>query len=159
MPRTPPPTTLSDMSDDLRARADARLEEALASAAITDPRPHLRPILKHLKENDPAGYRTALSHLETALIPAVAADADPLEAWLEYGRRLAELAGAGKTVAIDGSGRSSPADAPADSPPPESLLLYLPDAAGTPAAVLRCPRQTTPAQDASIALLVLGRVA
>lgn len=147
------------MSDDLRARADARLEEALASAAIRDPRPHLRPILKHLKENDPGAYETALSHLETTLIPAVAADADPLEAWLGYGRRLARLAGAGKTVAIDGSGRSSSADEPTDAPPPESLLLYLPDAAGSRAVVLRCPRETTPAQDASIALLVLGRVA
>lgn len=144
------------MSDDLRARADARLEEALASAAIRDPRPHLRPILKHLKENDPAAYKTALSHLENTLIPAVAADADPLEAWLDYGLRLARLAGAGKMVAIDGSGRATPVETEV---PEGALALHLPDAAGAPAAVLRCPRETTPAQDASIALLVLGRVA
>ncbi|HUE76817.1 MAG TPA: hypothetical protein VMM83_02670 [Longimicrobiales bacterium] len=144
------------MTDDPRDRADARLEQALKSAAIRDPRPHLRPILKHLKERDPAAYDRALSHLEATLIPAVAADADPLAAWLEYGRLLTRLAGAGQTMAIDGTGRAAPVE---KGVPDGALVLYLPDAAGTPAVVLSCPRETTPAQEASIALLVLGRVA
>lgn len=167
------------MSDDPKTRADARLEAALATAPIRDPRPFLRPILKHLRERDPAGFERALGHYESTLIPAVAAGADPLPEWLRYGRLLASLAGVGRLVAIDGTGRAGTVDAAAaekagsdaatarkggsdaaaaDLAAVEGLLIYLPDAAETPAVVLRCPRDATPAQDASIELLVLGRV-
>ena len=143
------------MSDDLRARADARLDQALADAGVRDPRPFYRPILKHLRERDAPAFQRALSHYESTLIPGVAGDGDPLGEWLEYGRLLATLAGDGRLMAIDGSGRAGPAG---DPPPQDALLLYLPDAGDTPAVVLRCPRETTPAQDASLDLLVLGRV-
>ncbi|HUG42559.1 MAG TPA: hypothetical protein VMM12_18995 [Longimicrobiales bacterium] len=143
------------MSDDPRTRADARLEAALASAPFRDPRPYFRPILKHLREHDAAAFERALTHFESALVPMVAGEGDPIAAWLEYGRVLTTLAGDGRIMAVDGSGRAEPAG---DSPDATSLLLYLPDAPETPAVVLRCPRAATPAQAASIELLVLGRV-
>ncbi|MBW3553541.1 MAG: hypothetical protein KY466_08525 [Gemmatimonadetes bacterium] len=143
------------MSDDLRARADARLEAALVAAPWRDPRPYLRPILKHLKERDPAAFERALDHFNSTLIPAVAGEADALAEWLGYGRLLGSLAGVGRAVAIDGSGK---AGEPEGAPEPDALVLYLPDAAEVPAVVLRCPRDATPAQEASMELLVLGRV-
>ena len=143
------------MSDDLRARADARLEQALAGSAFRDPRPLLRPLLRHLRQRAPAAFERALTHFETTLVPAVAGDGDPHAEWLAYGRLLATLAGDGRILAIDGTGRARP---DADPPPDSALVLYLPDAPGSPAAVLRCPRDATPAQEASIDLLVRGRV-
>ena len=147
------------MSDDLRARADARLEAALAAAPWRDPRPYLRRLLKHLKERDLAAFERALAYFDSTLVPAVAGEADPLAEWLEYGRVLCSLAGAGRIVAIDGSGRAAEAEAEAEGDAlPGGLLLYLPDDPEAPAAVLRCPRDATPAQEASVELLVLGRV-
>ena len=143
------------MSDDLRARADARLEAALAESPWRDPRPYLRHALKQLKERDPAAFERALAHFDATLIPAVAAEADPMAEWLEYGRLLGSLAGTGRVVAIDGSGRAA---TPESTPAADSLLLHLPDAPEAPAVVLRCPRDATPAQEASMELLVLGRV-
>ena len=142
------------MSDDPRARADARLEAALATAPWREPRHDLRPTLRHLKERDPAAFERALAHFEHTLVPAVAGDGDPLGEWLEYGRVLGSLVGAGRVVAIDGTGRAAEGDGAA----PDALLLHLPDAPEAPAVVLRCPRDATPAQAASMELLVLGRV-
>ena len=144
------------MSDDLRARADARLESALADSPFRDPRPDLRPMLKHLREHDAPAFDRALAHFETTLIPAVAGEADPLEEWLAYGRVLATLAGGGEILAIDGSGRAGPVGEA--TPAPDAMLLHLPASPDTPALVLRCPRDATPAQEASVDLLVLGRV-
>lgn len=148
----------SDMSDDLRARADARLDAALATSAVRDPRPYLRPALKHLKERDAGAFARALEHYETTLVPAVAADADPLAAWLEYGAVVASLVGDGRVVMVDGTGRARAAEAPGSGASGDALLLHLPDAAEAPAVVLRCPRQATAAQEATIDLLVIGRV-
>lgn len=143
------------MTDDLRARADARLDAALTAAPWRDPRPYLRRMLKHLKERDPAAFERALAHFDSTLVPAVAGDADPLAEWLEYGRVLCSLAGPGRIVAIDGSGRAAEGEG---ETPPDALLLYLPEDPEVQAAVLRCPRDATPAQEASVELLVLGRV-
>lgn len=147
------------MTDDLRARADARLESALESAPVRDPRPYLREILRHLKERDSGAFERAIAHFESTLVPAVAGEGDPLAEWLEYGRVLAALSGEGRIVAIDETGRATPVEsAEGGDVPSDTLLLYLPDATDTPAAVLRCPRDATPAQEASIGLLVQGRV-
>lgn len=144
------------MSDDLRARADARLERALETAAIRDPRPLLRPVLRQLKERDDAAFRSALHHYDNVLLPAVAGTGDAVSEWRAYARLLATLAGAGRTVAVDGSGRA--ATVSADAAPESALLLHLPDDGAAPTVVLHCPRDPTPAQEASLELLVHGRV-
>ena len=148
------------MSADLRARADVRLDAALETSPIRDPRPYFRRVLKFLKERDPAAFERAIAHYESTLIPAVAGEGDPLAEWLEYGMVLARLVGEGRVVAIDGTGRAAPAEvAPgAATDGGGALLLYLPGDPEKPPVVLRCPRDATPAQEASIELLVLGRV-
>ncbi|HSH46361.1 MAG TPA: hypothetical protein VK966_11010 [Longimicrobiales bacterium] len=148
-------TTSRDPGKDLRSRADARLDAALTRSPHRDPRPGLRAVLKALRGRDPATFEEAIRHFEETLIPAVAGEADPLGAWLEYARVLARLAGEGRAVAVDGFGRAKPAP---DGPAPDALVLHLPDDAGAPAVPLQYPRETTPAQEASIELLVLGRV-
>ncbi|HEX8432480.1 MAG TPA: hypothetical protein VF625_14415, partial [Longimicrobium sp.] len=85
-------------SDDVRARADARFEAAIQAGA-RDPRDFYRDRLKSLRADDAEAFRRALAYYEDQLIPAVAAEgSDAAGEWLEYGRVLATLAAAGRTV-------------------------------------------------------------
>lgn len=157
------------MGGDLKARADERLEAALEGGPVRDPRPLYRRVLSRLREHDPDAFQRAIRHFEEELVPAVAEDADPLQAWLDYGRLLARALGPGRALEIDATGRSRPEEeaeqtqgGPAegrreeDDPPP--LLLHIPDDDALPAVILRYPAPSTPAQDATVELLVDGRV-
>ena len=137
-----------------KTRADARLETALQGADQRDPRPLYRPALKFLRDQRPDAFDEALRHLEEELIPAVAGEADPLVAWLEYGRRLARALGAGRLMELDSTGRAHPVSDPAEA---RGLVLHLPDEASAPVLTLRCPRDPSPAQQATLELLVEGR--
>jgi hypothetical protein len=143
---------MAAMDDDLRARADARFEQALKQAGARDPRTFYRDQLKELKAGSPDGFRRALRYFEETLIPTVADEAsDPVAEWLEYGRMLASLAVPGRTVQIDGGGRARDYARPV---PLESIVLHLPENASRPALVLGIPPKLTPAQRASYDLLV-----
>jgi hypothetical protein len=142
------------METDPKAEADRQLESALGSAGVRDPRPYFRRVLKHLRERDPDAFARALQHYETVLIPAVAGGADPLAAWLDYGLHLAGAMGEGRTVEVDGTGRAREWAAGAAG----GLVLHLPDDDTAPALVLRYPAPASPAQDATVELLVAGRV-
>lgn len=139
---------------DLKSRADARLETALGDADQQDPRPLYRPALKHLRDRDPEAFRDALRYFEEELIPAVAGEADPLDAWLEYGRRLARALGDGRLVELDSTGRARPVSDPAEA---RGLVLHLPDEAAAPALALRYPADPSKAQKAAFELLIEGR--
>lgn len=143
------------MTDELRARADARLERALSDGGVRDPRPLYRPILRLLKERDPDAFERSVRWFEDELIPAVAGDADPLAAWLDYGRRLAHAAAPGTVVEVGPSGRSHPVE---EGRPVRGLLLHLPDDPAIPAFVLRHPHPATRSQDATVELLAQRRV-
>src|SRR5690606_3322004 len=104
------------------ARAEARLEEAARSAGIADPRPPLRERLRTLRETRRPDFDRAIEHYEKHVLPALAG-ADPLAAWIEYGRFLAGIDGDGKVVTIDERGRA--ADWVADTP--HGLVLFIPD--------------------------------
>jgi hypothetical protein len=143
------------MSDDLRALADARLEQALAGSGLRDPRPLFRPALKHLRERDTAGFQRALAHYESHLVPAVAGGGDALAEWLAYGRLLAECLGPGRRVEVDPTGRAA---TPADPAAASGLVLHLPDDAAAPALALHCPRDLSRPQEATLELLVAGRL-
>ena len=143
---------MAAMSDDLRARADARFEQALKQTGARDPRNFYRDQLKELKAASPDGFRRALRYFEETLIPTVADEAsDPVAEWLEYGRLLASLAVPGRTVQIDPGGRALDYRRPV---PLESMVLHLPENASRPALVLGIPPKLTPAQRASYDLLV-----
>lgn len=185
--------------EDIRARADARLEEALAAAGMADPRPACRDRLKALKAASSTAFARAVDHFEHTLVPAVAGGAEPLAQWLEYARVLAEASGPGRTVIVDSGGRARPyhgptppkAAAPADAseadlfepgsdagsesslggavpaagapeaPPGASLagglVLFLSQDTRRGVLPLLVPQAPSPAQTASLDLLVRGR--
>ncbi len=139
----------------MQARADARLAEALATAGRADPRDGYRDALRRLRERRPEAFREALRHYEQSLVPAVASGGtEPLAAWIEYGRLIAELSGSGRWVCVDPTGRARDGADPAAG----DLLLYLLDGA-TPAALnVTAPAEPSEAQRATVELLVLGSV-
>jgi hypothetical protein len=143
------------MSDDLQARADARLDEALSAQGARDPRGFYRDRLRSLRSADRDAYERAVAHYRDTLLPSIAdGGADPLSAWTEYGRLLAELTAPGRTVALDASGRARAYEAPAD---PAHLVLHVPDGPRTPTMVVALPADMSAAQRASYDWLVGGR--
>lgn len=148
-------TRMSDMSDDLNARADVRLDEALKEAGARDPREFYRDRLRELKQANPEAYAAAVAYYRDTLIPQVASgEGDPIAAWTEYGRSLAEALAPGRTVAVDGTGRADPYRAPA---PRDRLILHLPEGRGGRALLVALPAELTPAQRATYDVLVAGK--
>jgi hypothetical protein len=141
------------VTDDLQARAAHLLEDVLARSGARDPREFYRTRLRELRDQDRGAYDQAVAHYKDVLLPSIVEGADPLAAWTEYGRTLAELSGPGRTVSLDGSGRSQPYAAPAD---PDHLVLHLPDNARAPALLVGLPTQLTAAQRAAYDWLVQG---
>lgn len=143
------------MSEDLAAEADRRLDEALEHAGARDPREFYRDRLRELKSSNPEGYGEAVAYYRDTLIPGVGSgSAEPLAAWTEYGRRLAEAVAPGRTVCVDATGRARPYEAP---PPADGLVLHLPDAKGARALLVGLPGELTPAQRATYDVLVSGK--
>ncbi|HUF90165.1 MAG TPA: hypothetical protein VMR66_09310 [Gemmatimonadota bacterium] len=130
--------------------ADRRLEEALERERIADPREPLRTRLRALRGT--SHFDRAVAHYQEALLPGVAnGTLDPLAAWLEYARLIAGAA-PGREVAVDVEGRDG-----AEVADPASLLLHVPEERGAPVTPLRAPADPSPAQLATLALLVEGR--
>ena len=143
------------VSDDLQAQADRKLEAALAATGARDPREFYRDRLRDLKQADRSAYEQAVGYYRDTLVPSVAAGADPLPAWTEYGRRLASLGTPGRTVMVDRTGVSEPYRAPA---PPDRLILHLPDGSRGRALVVGIPAELSRAQRATYDLLVGGKL-
>lgn len=142
------------MDDTAKARVEASSAEAIATGPFEDFREAYRERLRWLKESRPDAFAMALKHYE-ALVQSIAQGSHPIEAWLDYGRRLGELSGTGKLMAIDASGRARPASGAS----PDELLLHLPDDTAVPALALAIPRSLAPAQRASLDLLVRRKLA
>ncbi|HEY7818210.1 MAG TPA: hypothetical protein VIG29_08330 [Vicinamibacteria bacterium] len=143
------------MTPTLRETADSLLEKALQASGSRDPREFYRERLRELKERNPEGYREAVRYFESTLVPSVAGGGtDPLAAWTEYGRHLAELTAPGRTVAIDESGRSRRYEPPHA---PDELILHLPTSGGR-ALLVGLPRELSEAQRATYDWLVAGRL-
>lgn len=138
----------------MKARADARLQTALADLDYRDPRPFYRSALRYLRERDQDAFARALRYFEDELVPAVAGEADPGAAWSEYGAVLARALGAGRMVELDATGRAHGVDTAGGA---KGLVLYIPESAAAPVLVLRYPREAAPAQHAAYELLVEGR--
>ena len=134
--------------------ADARLTEALEQTGARDPREFYREQLKALRQDDEEAYGQAVAYYRETLIPSIAdRSAEPLPAWTDYGRRLAELAEAGRTVSIDASGRSTDWE----GWEPDALVLHLPEEARTRAILVQLPPEPSAAQRATYTWLVAGR--
>lgn len=143
------------MSDQITAEADRRLQEALDAIGGRDPREFYRERLRELKSSNPDGYENAVAYYQDTLIPQVASgDADPLVAWAEYGRMLAETVAPGRTMSIDTTGRAHPYQAPESS---DRLVLHMPDSNGVRALLVSLPPELSTAQRATYDVLVSGK--
>lgn len=139
--------------DDPRAFADQRLADAVAAASMEDPRALYRDRLRQLRASDPDAFARALYYFENTLVPAVAGGAEPLAAWMEYGTFMARLPGRGRVVAVAADGRARPYE----PPPRADLMLFLPEDGRRFPEVLLAPAAPSPAQQATVDLLVRGR--
>ena len=143
------------MSQDQTAEADRRLQEVLESSGARDPREFYRERLRELKSADASAYSEAVAYYKDRLIPEIAAGSvDPLVAWAEYGRTLAESLAPGRTVSIDTTGRAHPYESPAS---PEQLVLHIPQNQGVRALLVSLPATLSPAQRATFDVLVSGK--
>lgn len=142
------------MTDDLQSRADERLEDALTEHGARDPREFYRARLRELRDADRSAYDRAVAYYRDVLIPGIAGGAEPLAAWTEYGRTLAELRSPGRTVAVDPSGRAAPYETPCAL---DRLILHLPDSPRETALVVGLPTTLSAAQRATYDWLVQGR--
>ncbi|HEX6587680.1 MAG TPA: hypothetical protein VF039_01555 [Longimicrobiales bacterium] len=142
---------MSETKEAIERRTDA----AFAASVWQDPRAEYRALLKRLREHDSALFEEAVRAYESTVAGRLAEDerADPVGAWIEYGRSLAQLAGGGRIVAIDSDGRAT--EAPTGSLS-ATLLLQLPTDESVPAFVVAAPRETSAAQRATAALLAAG---
>jgi hypothetical protein len=142
------------MTDSLTAVADNALEAALAATGARDPREFYRERLRELKRLRPDEYEAAVAYYSETLIPEVARGArDPLEAWTEYGRRLAAALAPGRTVGIDETGRAHPWLGSER----DRLVLHLPDDNGARALLVGLPPTLSDAQRATYDVLVTGK--
>lgn len=143
---------LGAMDAELRARAEARLQEAAAGLGLADPRPPLRGRLRQLREADTEAFTRAIRHYEAEVLPQLA-EGEAVGAWLEYGRFVGQLTAAGRLVAVDAAGRAVPCRPPLHR---GSLVLFLPDDTAAAVLVVAAPLEGTPAQRATLTLLVEG---
>jgi hypothetical protein len=140
----------------MQEEADALLNEALSATGAADPRPRYRLLLSELKRQDASAYERAVARFRDALIPSIARrEVDPLTAWLDFGRDLAEALAPGRALAFDEEGRSSPVTGPASW---KDLILHVPSDPRTRAILVGEPPAPTRAQRATVALLAEGKV-
>jgi hypothetical protein len=143
---------------DVAAAAERALEAALAESGARDPREFYRERLRELKRVRPDDYKTAVAYYTDTLLPDVAGHRrDPLSAWTDYGRRLAEALAPGRTVGIDETGRARPFASAGDPAGGGGLVLHLPHDTGAKALVVALPRALTAAQRAAYDVLVSGK--
>jgi hypothetical protein len=143
------------MSTESRRNAEERLAAAMADAGMADSRAEYRERLRRLKKERPAAFRQATEHYERVVLPALLEGSDPAGAWLAFGLELAGLAGPGRAVAVDGTGRSCEWRA---GGAPGALVLFLPEDRQAAAVVLAAPATPTAAQAATIDLLVAKKL-
>jgi len=141
----------------LSAVADQRLMARLAEGGAQDPRPLYRPLLLELRGKDEASFRAMVGHFESEVVARIAeTSVDPLEAWLQYGFKLAgALGGEGEFVLIEASGQSGPCT---EALPSEGLILFLPTDPRARGIPVRLPDPLSPPQQATLDLLVHGKV-
>ncbi|MBM4183084.1 MAG: hypothetical protein FJ207_02530 [Gemmatimonadetes bacterium] len=141
-------------TEPLAEAAEKVLEAALTESGARDPREFYRDRLRELKRLSPDEYQRAVTYYAQTLLPEVAERRrDPLVAWTDYGRRLAEALAPGRTVAIDASGRARPYEPTASA----GLILHLPDDKGAKALLVALPKSLTAEQRATYDVLVAGK--
>ncbi len=133
------------------------LEARLEATNTGDPRAAYRDLLRSLKDADPDAFARMRVHYTQEVEPALEQeDRDPLAVWLDYGLALARAAGGeGEAMVIGADGLAMPLEG---SPPPGLLTLLLPTRRGQRAIPVATPASPSAAQQASLDLLVNGKV-
>jgi hypothetical protein len=145
----------TSMDEAMRSEADRRFLLALEESGARDPRDYYRKALRGLKEVNPTGYQKAVGHYQEVLVPSIAeGEVEPLRAWRDYGRLIAEVTASGRTLAVDETGRASPFH---DEVSMDSLVIHLPEARGSRALLVSLPPTPSKAQLATYELLVAGK--
>lgn len=147
--------TTTEQTEDPQAMADRRLEAVLEDTGARDPRALCRERLRVLKGVDAAAFEQAVGHYRDRLVPSIVAGEEPFTAWIEYGRTIAGLTFAGRTVAVDRTGLAREYSTPAN---PDVLVLHLPRGGKGRALLVAWPREPSAAQQAACDLLVDGRL-
>ena len=143
------------MTADSKQVADTRFAEALAASGARDPRDYYREKLRELRRLNPEGYAEGVAYYQKTLIPSIAGgDADPLDAWRDYGLLIARLIAPGRPVAIDRAGKSRSFDPPGE---PGDMVLHMPEKSRERPIVVALPPQPTPAQSATYDWLIAGK--
>lgn len=142
--------------DDEQAEADRRFDDALERTGARDPRGRYRDLLRELRTRSQERYEELVARWQSEVIGPLARDeGDPLERWLAFGAELARTLEPGRTVVVDRTGR---AEALEGAPSWRDLVLHLPEAKRVRAIPVALPPELSPAQQATVDLLVEGRV-
>jgi hypothetical protein len=140
----------------MQAEADRLLDDALNRTGARDPREPYRALLRELKERSASEYEAAVTEYRERVVRGIAEEgADPLMRWLEFGCGTVQRLNPGRTIVIDRTGRAAPY-----TPPPswKDLILHLPDDRKSRAVLVGSPADLTAAQNATIELLVHGKL-
>jgi hypothetical protein len=142
------------MADDARNELDRKLADAFATRGIVDSREAYRERLRELKGTQRPAFDSAVRYHGETVTPRILAGEDPIGTWIEYGGMLAGLTDDGSLMSIDPTGRAWPY-----SPPPRAdhLVLFVPET-GRAGFVAAQPAGLSPAQDATVQLLVGNRL-
>ncbi len=145
-----------DQATNPQEAASRRFEEALEETGARDPRDFYRELLKELKARDQEAFDRAVERWQEGVIePLARGEGDALARWLHYGLELARTLHPGRTVRIDDDGRAQPLEGDAHW---SWLILHLPDRKRERAVPVSIPPKPTPAQQATMDLLVQGRL-
>jgi hypothetical protein len=142
------------MTDDARNELDRRLADAFATRGIVDSREAYRERLRELKGTQRPAFDRAVRYYGETVTPRILGGEDPMTVWIDYGGLLGGLTDGGELMAVDPTGRAWPY-----SPPPRSdhIVLFVPET-GRSAFVAARPEELTGPQDATVQLLVEGRL-
>jgi hypothetical protein len=144
------------MSSEAKKLADERLTRSLAQRGALDARETYRALLRSLKAQSADAFTKASRYYDQQVVPRLGADADPLDAWIDYGRLIGELSGTGRMMIVDETGRAAPYVAPLA---PGNIVMFVPDDTRAGSFVAVQPAELSAAQRATVALLVEGRLA
>jgi len=143
------------MTGEPRKQADARLAGRLAELEALDARETYRSLLRALKAENADAFTRASRYYEEHVVPRLLTEPDPVDAWIDYGRMIGELAGTGRMLVIDESGRSQRYRPPLA---PQQMVMFVPDDARVGSFAAIQPAALSAAQRATLSLLVEGRL-
>jgi hypothetical protein len=140
-----------EMASVTKEQVDERLRAAHSEWGLADDRSAYRDRLRALRATNEDAFQRASEHYEREVVPRIVIGEGVIDGWIAYGRLLGELTEPGRLVSVDGSGRSRPYEVPYER---GTLVLFIPVESGRDALAVAVPAALTPAQQATVALLV-----